>query len=170
MPVESQSTVLVVDDEDGTRYAVGHMLKNAGLLVVEADCGQDALTSARDLQPDIILLDVNLPDIDGYEVCRHLKANAATALIPVVHLSASYIRSEDRAFGMNQGAEGYLTHPVEEQVLVATIKAFLRFRRSEDARRASEAKFRTRVAVIPGIIFTADARGKWTYVNPPWTQ
>jgi PAS domain S-box-containing protein len=165
---EPITTVLVVDDEDATRYVVGRMLKKAGLNVLEAACGADALRLAK-THPDIILLDVNLPDMDGYAVCRALKADPETTLIPVVHLSASYVQSEDRALGLNHGAEGYLTHPVEDIILVATINALIRFRRAEDALRVSEAKNRLLISVVPGVIFTADAAGQWDYVNPTWT-
>src|SRR4051812_11769474 len=97
-------TVLLVDDEDATRYAVGRMLKKAGFDVLEAATGADAIERSTQ-QPEIILLDVNLPDMTGYDVCGAIKSNAETAKIPVLHLSASFVRAEDRAFGLNHGAD-----------------------------------------------------------------
>src|SRR4029079_6806126 len=90
----------------------------------------------------LVVLDINLPDIDGYEVCRGIRANPATARTTVIHLSATFVQEQDKVRGLNHGADGYLTHPVEAPVLVATVNAFLRARHAEDAMRESEAKFR----------------------------
>ena len=88
------------------------------------------------------MLDVNLPDIDGFEVCRRLRAAPLTARTPVIHLSATFVNDVDKVQGLDAGADGYITHPVEPPVLVATVNAFLRARRAEDALRESEAKFK----------------------------
>ena len=88
------------------------------------------------------MLDVNLPDIDGFEVCRELRATPETARTPVIHLSATFVNDVDKVHGLEAGADGYLTHPVEPPVLIATVNAFLRARQAEDAMRASEAKFK----------------------------
>jgi PAS domain S-box-containing protein len=88
------------------------------------------------------VLDVNLPDIDGFEVCRRLRASPLTARTPVIHLSATFVNDVDKVQGLDAGADGYITHPVEPPVLVATVNAFLRARRAEDALRESEAKFK----------------------------
>ena len=88
------------------------------------------------------MLDVNLPDIDGFEVCRRLRAAPRTARTPVIHLSATFVNDVDKVQGLDAGADGYITHPVEPPVLVATVNAFLRARRAEDALRESEAKFK----------------------------
>jgi len=85
---------------------------------------------------------VNLPDIDGFEVCRRIRAHPATARVPVIHLSATFVQDEYKVHGLEVGADGYLTHPVEPPVLIATVNAFLRARRAEDAMRRSEAKFK----------------------------
>ena len=84
-------TILNVDDNEANRYAVTRMLKRAGFATAEADCGEEALRQVAAL-PDLVILDVNLPDIDGFEVCRRIKADPATASIPILHLSASYVR------------------------------------------------------------------------------
>ena len=89
-----------------------------------------------------MVLDVNLPDIDGFEVCRRLRASPQTARTPVIHLSATFVNDGDKVQGLDAGADGYITHPVEPPVLIATVNAFLRARRAEDALRESEAKFK----------------------------
>ena len=108
---------------------------------IEAGTGQEALRLAAD-PLDLIVLDVNLPDIDGFEVCRRLRAAPLTARTPIIHLSATFVNDVDKVQGLDAGADGYITHPVEPPVLIATVNAFLRARRAEDALRESEAKFK----------------------------
>jgi len=127
-------TILNVDDNEANRYAVTRMLKRAGFATLEADSGEEALRQVA-ARPDLVILDVNLPDIDGFEVCRRIKADPRTAPIPVLHMSASYVGSEDKTRGLDQGADGYLIRPVEAPELVATIRALLRVREAE--KRAS---------------------------------
>jgi PAS domain S-box-containing protein len=142
MQPDGAPTVLVVDDHPGKRYSVARLLRVAGFEVIEGGSGQEALDHAA-RGPDAIVLDVNLPDIDGYEVCRILRSREATARTPIIHLSATFVNPEDQVYGLEAGADGYLTHPVEPPVLVATVRAFIRARRAEDELRRSEAKFRT---------------------------
>jgi len=131
--------LLVVDDNPATLYATSRVLRGAGFIVVEAASGEEALQSIHEAI-DLVVLDVNLPGIDGFEVCRRIRAAPETEVMPVVHLSASYIDEQHRANGYDAGADGYLTHPVEPPVLVGTINSFLRTRRAEAARRAIEAE------------------------------
>jgi PAS domain S-box-containing protein len=141
MMAEMQAaTILVVDDNPSGRYSTSRMLRAAGFAVLEAATGGEGLALA--LGADLVVLDVNLPDIDGFEVCRRIRSNSQTARVPVIHLSATFVKDVDKVQGLEAGADGYLTHPVEPPVLVATVNAFLRARRAEDAMRKSEAKFR----------------------------
>jgi len=126
---------LVVNDDASTRYVTSKTLRGAGYRVVEAETGQEGLDRARE-GADVIVLDVKLPDIDGFEVCRRLKADAATAFIPVLQTSAAYITAESRAEGLDSGADGYLVQPFEDIELVATLGALLRARRAEAELRA----------------------------------
>ena len=137
MADKHKTTILVVDDVEGSRYTLARMLKKARYEVREAATGGDALRLAMQ-GPDLIILDINLPDVNGREVCRRLKADPATASIPVLHLSASFVESENRAEGLESGADGYLTYPIEPRELIANIEALLR-RGGPSARRASSA-------------------------------
>src|SRR5262249_45921331 len=120
--------------------------------------GQEALRLAA-AQPALILLDVNLRDVNGIDVCRQLKANPATAAIPLLHLSNTYVRSENKVKGLESGADGYLTGDVEPAELIATIKALLRMRQAERARQESEARFRRLVeSNLIGIVSAIDER------------
>jgi PAS domain S-box-containing protein len=128
-------TVLYVDDDELSRLVLKNILGRAGFRVTEAATGREALRLAND-KPDIVLLDVNLPDISGFEVCRQIKAHPATHTIPVLHLSAMYVTSEDRTHGLEGGADGYLTKPVEPQELIAHLRAMLRIHQAEEETRA----------------------------------
>lgn len=136
MSSEEHNHILVVDDSEGTRFAVCRMLQAAGFRVTEAGTGEEALRLAKEM-PDLVLLDVRLPDLSGFDVCRTIKSDPCTAVIPVLHMSASFVRAEDQAYGLEGGADGYLTEPVDRVVLIATVRALLRARRAEA--RAREA-------------------------------
>src|SRR6202000_411544 len=118
--------------------------------------------------PDLVILDVRLPDIDGFEVCRRIKSEPATRDIPVLHLSASLVTSADKAQGLDVGADAYLIRPVEPVELIATVNALLRARRSEEALRASEAHFRQLADAMPQIVWTARPDGYFDYYNKRW--
>jgi CheY-like chemotaxis protein len=93
MTEKPSATILNVDDHDAARYTTTRVLRGAGYEVIEAGNGRDALRLAK-RNPDLVVLDVNLPDIDGFEVCRRIKSDPATSMIPVVHLSATYQNDE----------------------------------------------------------------------------
>ncbi|HEV8712904.1 MAG TPA: chemotaxis protein CheB [Candidatus Binatia bacterium] len=136
MGTASQSAILHVEDDEAKRFVVSRLLQQAGFVVHEASTGQDALRLAA-AQPALVLLDVKLPDINGIEVCRQLKANPLTAGIPVLHYSAVYTQPEDKVQGLENGAAGYLTGDMEPTTLLATIQALLRARRPEETREQS---------------------------------
>lgn len=122
--------VLSVDDAAVNRYVVSHILRQAGYAVQEASSGNEALRRLREMnpKPDLVLLDVHLPDLDGYEVCRLIKADPHTAPIPVLQISAHYTATEERIRGLVGGADGYLVSPVDPDELIANIGALIRIR------------------------------------------
>jgi signal transduction histidine kinase len=123
--------VLVVDDTDANRYAVARVLRNAGLEVLEAATGREGLRMTRSEQPDLLLLDVKLPDMLGFEVTDQLKSSPETAHIIILNVSASYTDVDSQVLGLGRGADAYLLHPIEPAVLVATVRALLRLRNAE---------------------------------------
>jgi PAS domain S-box-containing protein len=133
--------ILHVDDTDAQRYALSRVLRHAGFEVLEARTGRQALDLAAQL-PDLVILDVNLPDIDGFAVCKQIKANEATARIPVLHLSATMVSTEARVAGLDGGADAYLVQPVQHEELLATVRALLRVRMAEEALWTYERQFR----------------------------
>jgi hypothetical protein len=122
---EQMQRILVVDDTEANRYATSRILRAAGFDVTEAGSGREALAAA-DQHPDLIVLDINLPDMTGYEVVDRLRRDRPKLTIPVLHLSASYTTNADRARGLDHGADAYLTHPIDPTVFVATVRALLR--------------------------------------------
>jgi PAS domain S-box-containing protein len=126
-----QAHVLYVEDNEATRYAVNRVLAGAGYRVTAASEGDRGLALARADRPDLVLLDVKLPDTTGFDICRRLKRDEQTKGIPVVFLSASHVSAHDKVAGLEGGADMYLTHPVEPHVLVAALGALMRVRRAE---------------------------------------
>ena len=124
------NTVLVVDDRAANRYTTAHALTRAGFQVIEAATGKEALELSRK-QPTVIILDVKLPDILGYEVCRRIKANLQTRHIPVLQLSAAFLTNESKLYALESGADAYLIQPADPVVLVATVRSLVRLHRAE---------------------------------------
>ncbi|WP_449419134.1 response regulator [Phormidium nigroviride] len=159
MPDRPQVIILHIDDNEANRYVVTRMLQNAGFDVKQAATGETGVQIALEQQPDLIVLDVQLPDINGFEVCRRLKASPATAFIPVLHLSASFVKSEDKVQGLDSGADGYLAQPVEPIELVATVNALLRTRQAEEAARLLAREWQTTFNAIADGVCMLDTNG-----------
>jgi signal transduction histidine kinase len=132
-----QPLILNVDDYDPGRYARTKVLKQAGFSVMEAATGRETVRLVTEHHPSLILLDVNLPDINGFEVCRQIKSNPRTKASTVVHISASSVLTDHQVQGLECGADSYLVEPIDPRVLIATVRAFLRARAAEDALRRS---------------------------------
>ena len=156
--------ILAVDDVEAKRYAWQRILTRAGFAVSMAASGEEALARVKEM-PDLVILDVRLPDIGGLEVCRRIKEEPATASIPVLHISASLIAPEDCANALAGGADGYLSEPVDPEELVATVNALLRMRRAEELARKAAAEWQTTFDAIQDGIAVVDFRGKITRCN-----
>jgi signal transduction histidine kinase len=126
--------ILTVDDNEASRYSVARSLREAGYQVLEASTGNQALLLAEQV-PDLIMLDVNLPDMHGFDVCKRIKANPTTAHIPILHLSCTSVEPEARVRGLASGADAYLTEPIDRSELVATVAALLRLKAAETVAR-----------------------------------
>jgi CheY-like chemotaxis protein len=113
--------ILIVDDYPGARYLRSRILSDGGYEVLEAGTGAEALAIARTLKPSLILLDVNLPDISGLEVCEALKKDPETAAIPVIQITGAWLTEEDRRRGLGSGADAYLIEPVDDVTLLRSV-------------------------------------------------
>jgi CheY-like chemotaxis protein len=134
---DDPAVLLLVDDDEAKRYIMATWLRRAGHTVVEAATGAEGL--ARAGAAELILLDVHLPDINGFEVCRQIKADPRTAAIPVIQVSATAVAVADRAQGLTQGADAYLVDPAEPEELLAVVVAALRYSRARHRAERSAA-------------------------------
>jgi len=116
--------ILVVDDSPTENFKISGVLKRHGHEVLAAESGEQALQVARDSQPDLILMDIVMPGLNGFQATRQLTRDPATSSIPVVMLTSKG-QEADRIWGERQGARGYLVKPVDDSVLVATISQVL---------------------------------------------
>jgi two-component system sensor histidine kinase/response regulator len=125
------AVILNVDDNEPYRYARHRILVDAGFTTYDASTGQATLDLAAIHNPDMVVLDINLPDIDGIEVCRRLKAIPGPNAPFILQMSASATTAPHATEALNNGADAYLAEPVDSTVLIATINALLRLRRAE---------------------------------------
>lgn len=158
--------ILVVDDNPAALHATSRVLRAAGYEVLEAATGAAGLAAASHV--DLLVLDINLPDLDGFDLCNRLRADPRTSDLPVLHLSATFVRNDDRLAGLAAGMDGYLTRPVESTVLVATVRTLLFARRADQLRRRVEARLRTMFAISPTAIALVDAEFRYESVNPSY--
>lgn len=127
----SKTTVLVVDDHEVRRYAHGKVLAQAGFRVLQVANGRQALDQAA--AADAVLLDVHLPDIDGFEVCRILRSRAASAALPIIHISAVFVQDLHAEQGRDAGADAYLIDPVPPEVLVQVLDSTIAARLAQQS-------------------------------------
>lgn len=138
-PEESQGAlVLVADDDPAIRMATARVCRQEGCRVLEASNGVEALARIREDKPDLALLDVDLGDMDGRDICRTLRGEPECQATFMVMVSGTAVHSEDRIRGLEGGADGYLVRPIGNRELAAWINAFLRIREAEHRRRAAE--------------------------------
>src|ERR1700712_5011396 len=161
----SEHELLIIDDNPASRYATVRQLRGAGFRTREVATGADGLAAAGD-NISAVILDIHLPDIDGFDLCAILRSRPATARVPVLHLTAAYVTDEDKVRGLDSGADAYLARPVEPAVLVATVQALVRTRVAEEAMRRSESKFRAIYAQAQAGIALRDDRGRLADANP----
>jgi two-component system, cell cycle sensor histidine kinase and response regulator CckA len=165
MTKQPQGTVLYVDDDESNRRAFAGIFRQEGFEVVEAGTGGEALRLAAE-KPDLVILDVQLPDVSGLEVCRRIRADPATTAIPVMHLSAVYVLPEDRTHALEDGADAYLTKPVEPREVVAQARALLRTHRAEELARAAARQWQATFAALNDGVCLLDRQGRVLRCNP----
>ncbi|HEY6491991.1 MAG TPA: SpoIIE family protein phosphatase [Trebonia sp.] len=142
-------TLLLVDDDEAKRYVLATWLRRAGHTVTEVSTGQDALGLVA--AAELVLLDVNLPDMSGFDVCRLIKSDPLTAAIPVIQVSATAVEVADRARGLTLGADAYLVEPTEPAELLATVTAALRYFRARQRAERTAAMLAELVSVTMSI-------------------
>jgi DNA-binding response OmpR family regulator len=119
------STALIIEDSLTEMEVLSSCLRRGGLNVVTAGSSEEAMTKLGNEKPDVIILDVVLPGRSGFELCRELKADAATSKIPVIMCSTKGT-DMDKFWGMKQGADAYIPKPVDQENLISTVKQLIR--------------------------------------------
>jgi two-component system cell cycle response regulator DivK len=116
--------ILVIEDHEDSRRIIRDLLIHAGYEIVEAVTGQEGVRAATTYRPDLILMDLHLPDIGGYEATRRIKANPTLQHIPIIAVTAYAMRGDDvKAYAA--GSDGYVAKPIRPRALLATIRAYL---------------------------------------------
>jgi PAS domain S-box-containing protein len=172
--------ILVVDDDPQMLGVTSGLLQRAGYAVIEATTGSDGLRLAKEQGPDLILLDVVLPDLDGLEVCRRIKAEPALAKSFVVLISGLRTGTDNQAEGLESGADGYIVRPISNRELLARVQALLRIREAEQQLQAQTHALRERVKKLdclfgisalverPGISLEGILQGTADLIPPAW--
>ncbi|HET9087209.1 MAG TPA: response regulator, partial [Acidobacteriaceae bacterium] len=163
-PNPRKPRILVIDDQETTRYIFRRILNRAGYIVEEAATGEEGLLKAAS-SPDLIIADVNLPDMLGYDVCRRIKANALSASIPLLQISASFVSDESKVQALEGGADSYLIQPVEPTVLLAQVQALLRLRKAEALSHLSALQWKMTFDALSDGLALVDADGIVVRVN-----
>jgi putative two-component system response regulator len=147
--------ILIVDDESGARAALEFLLRREGFEVRDAADWPTAIQECATFRPDLILLDIMMPGMDGFEVCRHIKATPETRLTPVV-LITGLTATEDRIMGINSGADDFLSKPIDLNELLARTRSLLRLKQYTDELENAE-------AVLFSLAHSIEARDPYTH-------
>ena len=157
--------LLIVDDDPDIRFGTSRLLKRAGYCVGEAATALEGIESARKFKPDLILMDVNLPDMDGRMACQRLKKDPKTAGIYILLLSFAKTDSNDQTTGLELGADDYITRPIHNRELVARITAFVRLKKAEKNLHKREQLLTAVVNGIKSELFIIDSSMNIHWMN-----
>ena len=144
--------ILIVDDVPDNLSILGHFLKQSDLQIFIARGGAQGIEFVKKNKPDLILLDVMMPDIDGYEVCRKLKSDESTKNIPVIFITG-LVETENIKKGFEAGAVDYITKPFQEIEVICRIKTQLKLKKAQDELIHQEKFYRAIVERVPDLIF-----------------
>jgi len=160
--------VLAIDDIEPNLELIRATLKYhiPDCEVIAAISGEEGIRLAREKLPDTILLDIFMPDMDGFEVCRILKADDITRHIPVIFISAVINDSESIVKGLDMGADAFITKPINPAELSTQVKVMLRIKEAEDNLKKENEKYRLMTEKLPDAVATINTEGKITYVSP----
>ena len=130
-----QASILVVDDQAPNRKLLTDLLRSKGYTVETASGGQEALLKVRASKPDLVLLDVVMPDLSGYEVCKIIRSDPDTGVLPIIMVTA-LDPTEERVKGLEAGADDFLTKPINVAELLARVRSLLRIKTFHDTVQA----------------------------------
>jgi PAS domain S-box-containing protein len=166
----AETRVLAIDDDEFNRDMLSRLLKRAGFPVICAATGEEGLREIQDYDPDLVVCDVMLPDVTGFEICKQIKSSQKTAHIFVALISSQETSSESKVAGLGSGADEYIARPINNKELIARIHALGRIQQAALALRVSEQRFLTLAQTAPTGIIRTDPHGNIVYVNDYWCQ
>ncbi|OPX97745.1 MAG: Signal transduction histidine-protein kinase/phosphatase DegS [Syntrophorhabdus sp. PtaB.Bin006] len=165
--IDNKTKILVIDDDPELLTLTTMVLRRAGYEVLEASTGKEGLEAVRADRPDLVLLDVVLPDISGTEVCRQIKEYQDLKNVFVILSSGVAISSEFQADGLNTGADGFIVKPISNKELLARVQSMVRIKKAEEALQASETRYRRLFETAQdGILILSEETGQIDDVNP----
>lgn len=157
--------ILIVDDVLDNLSILGHFLQKSGLDISVARTGEKAFELIGHNKPDLVLLDIRMPGIDGFEVCKRLKGDESTKDIPIIFITA-LTGTEDMMRGFNAGSVDYITKPFHEEEVVCRITTQLKLKKAQDEIKRREKFYRAIVERVPDLIFQLDPDQKIVFANP----
>ncbi|QGY44096.1 PAS domain S-box protein [Maribellus comscasis] len=162
-------TILAIDDQVDNLITIKAVIKNniPDCRILLAQSGQEGIELAEKEQPDTVLLDIIMPGMDGYEVCKHLKSNEATQHIPVIMVTAIKTDALSRAKGLNTGADAFLSKPIEAVELSAQVNVMLRIKKAEDKLRAEKERLEVLVEERTRELKESEKKYKTLYYDAP---
>ena len=163
--MKQTTRILVVDDEPEIRRVFTQILNTAGYNILQAATGRDSLRLAREKRPDLMLLDVLLPDLNGMEVCKQIKADPDLRDIFVVLISGGATSATHKVEGLESGADDYMVKPMDPEELLARIRTIVRLRESMAALRVSEEHHRRLIDILPDAVCLVQPDGRVLAVN-----
>ena len=165
--MNSINRILVIEPDKKTLKQVAALLIDAGYVISQAANGEDAISLLHKSDPDLVLLNVQLPDLDGIEVCRKIKQEPSKDIF-VILISDNSIDDDRQAEGLEFGGDGYIVRPVSNRELLARVKAMLRIKQAEIALRLSEERYRKIYEGLPVGYQSLDQNGCFIDVNQAW--
>ena len=163
--IQQTPLILIVDDDMALQRATVYLMKKAGYNTCVADDGISGLQIAREQKPDIVLLDVKLPDISGLDICKFIKEDPTLVNTFVILVSGVFIDWQNRMEGIQGGADAYITRPVANEEILVRVQGLLRIQQAEKALRENEERYRTMIESSPEAI-TIIRDEKLFYCNP----
>ncbi len=161
----SKAKILCVDDDPALLLLNSSILQLAGHQVLEASTGNECLSLVKKERPDLILMDVILPDISGFDVCKLIKSDPELSGTYVILISGMETTSESQIKGLETGADGYIVRPVSSQELLARVQAMIRIKQSEMALRKSMERYQMLIETMNDGLGVVDEKGMITFVN-----